>query len=343
MDASSTNSAHAGLGEPRDGFPSWEERVVHVWTNRARAAPADELASCTACADRGCYSPQPPLSWQHELARAARFHSELQLRSGCSGVQHDSPCTLVPDIAASFTPGPCAGDPACACTAGSFACGTRRTTFADRLASFGFGSGIRAENLVVGAADPLQSFYTWLREPDSTSTCEARFANGHRFNILASTFRGVGVGKAGSIYTQDFTSLAAVPSGIVGAVHYPRTGATVELRANWYGSVPTRAEVNVEGRCQSMTLERGTELNGTFLATESGLGSGCYRYAFSFSSSAGEQTFPSTGSFGIGCGADWLPSVPPACGSVASDAGAPAALDAGVDAGTRRGRGRRPR
>src|SRR5690606_22757476 len=97
--------------------------VVHVWTNRSRAAPAADLASCTVCAERACYTPQPPLAWTHGLARAARFHSENLQRGGCS-LQHASPCTLVAGLGTSFTPGPCNGAPSCACAGGSATCGS---------------------------------------------------------------------------------------------------------------------------------------------------------------------------------------------------------------------------
>src|SRR5687768_1575219 len=80
-------STRAELGEPMDGFPSWEERVIHQWTNRARADPAADLASCTQCAERACYAPVPPLVWSHSLARAARFHSDNLARAGC-GLAH---------------------------------------------------------------------------------------------------------------------------------------------------------------------------------------------------------------------------------------------------------------
>ena len=49
-------------GVVKDGFPSWEERTVLVWTNRARSDPVADLKDCTVCADKDCYKPpQIPL------------------------------------------------------------------------------------------------------------------------------------------------------------------------------------------------------------------------------------------------------------------------------------------
>ncbi|HEY8430844.1 MAG TPA: hypothetical protein VIL20_20835 [Sandaracinaceae bacterium] len=305
----------AALGEPRDGFPTWEERVVFVWTNRARADPAADLASCSVCAERDCYAPRPPLVWDHALARAARFHSDNLALAGC-GLQHDSPCTLVSDLGTLYTPGPCDGSPSCACTGGTATCGSSGTSFAARVGLFGVTP--RAENIATGS-DPVSTFYLWLHEPDSNPACGWRVSNGHRANILGDA-RSLGVGKtaAGRIWTQDFGA-SGTPDGLVGGVHYPRTGPDVELRANWHrpGVTPSSAIVNVGGTCLPMTLERGSGDSGTYLATASGL-SGCVRYHFRFTTPAGDVVYPSTGSFGIDCPDDGSSAAPPACGCTPS-------------------------
>ena len=56
-------STAMAVGEAVGGFPNWQERVLHQWMNRARAAPAMDLANCTAgsCGDSGCYMPIAPL------------------------------------------------------------------------------------------------------------------------------------------------------------------------------------------------------------------------------------------------------------------------------------------
>jgi hypothetical protein len=336
-DADEVGGAAAALGEPRDGFPTWEERVVHVWTNRARQDPAADLASCAVCAEKACYAPRPPLTWSHGLARAARFHSANLVLAGC-GLQHASPCMLVSDLGAQYTPGPCDGRPACACEGGAATCGSTGTSFSARIGLFTTGGG--AENIARGSNDPVSTFYQWLHEPDADTSCGWRIANGHRANILGATAQ-LGVGKHATTWTQNFGS-GGTPDGIVGGVHYPRTGATIAFRANWHrpsAAAPT-ARVNVDGVCHAMTLERGTAASGTYLASVSGLGSGCRRYYFTFLAAGGaEVTYPTTGAYGVGCAEDFSATErPPACPGSGVDAGidAGAATDAGgpgTDAG----------
>ncbi len=310
-------AAREAVGEPTDGFPNWNERVVHVWTNRARADPAADLASCTVCAERACYSARPPMVWNHDLARAARFHS-ANLASAGRGLRHDSPCELVSDIGTRYTPGPCNGAVSCACVTGTESCsGSSCTAWNARIASFG--TSPSGENIALTGGGPLSAFYLWLHEPDSSSACGFRASNGHRYNILGTSSR-IGVGQSGSYWTQDFAG-GGSPDGLVSGVHYPQTGSAIEFRANWYDSAaPSEAQLNVDGTCHAMTLERGSGTNGTYLASVS-VGSGCARYYFQFEGPSGTVTFPSTGSFGVGCADDWSSTRPAACGCTPSCGG----------------------
>ena len=64
-------------GEAVNGFPNWQERVMHEWTNRARCDPQVEMTACgSACGDGACYTPQAPLPWDQALNHSARFHSD---------------------------------------------------------------------------------------------------------------------------------------------------------------------------------------------------------------------------------------------------------------------------
>ena len=70
-------------GEAVNGSPSWAERVLWEWTNRARSDPDFEIAQCNAGAPEPCleapacnYSPRHPFSWNVPLAEAARFHAD---------------------------------------------------------------------------------------------------------------------------------------------------------------------------------------------------------------------------------------------------------------------------
>ena len=300
------------LGEPTDGFPSWSERVVHVWTNRARADPATDLADCTVCAEKDCYTtPVAPVLWNHNLARAARFHSDNLSLGGCR-IQHDSPCTLIDNLNSQYDPGSCDGSPSCACEEGELTCGASTTSWSARVRLFG--TAPNAENVASGRSDPVRTFYQWFHEPDDNSSCGFRTENGHRYNIVNGNLHSLGVGKAksASVWTQDFSNVGS-PSGIVGGVHYPETGSTLEFRANWYAENPMRMEVNIDGVCSNMTLERGTAQNGTYLATVNGL-SGCNNYVFhAIDASGADIYFPSSGSFRIGCSEDWHATRPTDC------------------------------
>ncbi|HEX9406582.1 MAG TPA: hypothetical protein VF975_04645, partial [Thermoanaerobaculia bacterium] len=95
--ANAQTAAQLRAGESIDGFPTWAERVVLEWMNRARVDPQPELANCgAACSDRACYRPQPPLYWSEPLNHSARFHASEMLKQQYFG--HDSKCTLVPNI-----------------------------------------------------------------------------------------------------------------------------------------------------------------------------------------------------------------------------------------------------
>ncbi|MBI4819232.1 MAG: CAP domain-containing protein [Deltaproteobacteria bacterium] len=302
----------ASSGEPIDGFPSWEERVVEVWVNRARADPQADLAGCSSCGEAACYSPAPPMSHNHALARAARFHA-VNLSLSRAGLQHDSPCTLVSNIGELYTPGPCDGSPSCACEGGATGCSAVCTSFSTRVSLFG--AGPRAENAAASGGDPVSTFYQWLHEADADPSCGWRPSNGHRANILGDA-TAIGVGSSGGFFVQDFSY--GSPSGrIVVGSHYPESGR-VGFRAAWYDeSPPSRALVAIDGRCLPMSLERGVEpSNATYLADE--VVDRCVRYYFVFEDAAGGvETYPSTGAFGAGCGFDWeltRPAPGPSCG-----------------------------
>jgi len=315
--ATTINREPSALGEPSNGFPDWNERVVLVWTNRARCDPQADLASCTACAERACYSPVPPLNWDYNLNRSARFHSANLALGGC-GLQHDSPCTLVATISDLYDPfaGCTNGAPSCACVAGTLSCGSVGTSWSTRISYFG--TGAAAENIARGYTDPVNTFYLWLYESDSNPACGWRMSNGHRANILGGSSL-LGVGFYSSTYTQDF-GRGTVPTGIVSGVHYPQSGTNLAFRASWYNAAgPLTARVSIEGACYPLALERGSATNGTYLATVNPVPGGCSRYVFHFTDANGIDVFyPSTGSFTINCSgntSDYDPTRPAPCGA----------------------------
>lgn len=74
--------AHGGYGDAIDGYPSWGERAMHLWTNAARVDPeafeedyqADGCSFDDFLADEQV--PKPPVLWNQALNDAARFHSQ---------------------------------------------------------------------------------------------------------------------------------------------------------------------------------------------------------------------------------------------------------------------------
>ncbi|HEY0591923.1 MAG TPA: CAP domain-containing protein, partial [Thermoanaerobaculia bacterium] len=219
----------AAEGDPA-AYPSWEERVIHQWINRARVEPAPELADCGAncsVAERapGCYAPKPPLFLGAGLAMAARFHSASMAKQGFFA--HATPCQLRGDLASVF-PEACDGSAACACA------GTGSTSPGGRVARFG--GSYSGEIIAAGYPDPLAAFYGWLHEPvASNAPCDWSSdggwnTNGHRWLILTST-GSVGAGYAsggswGRYFTADFGGggeIARIPSG----AHYPRQAPTI--------------------------------------------------------------------------------------------------------------------
>jgi hypothetical protein len=293
-------------GEPENGFPNWEERMVLVMTNRARSDPDTDLADCPQCADADCYTVKPPLVYSYDLNRAARFHAANQISCGC-GLAHDSPCTLVDGIGDLYDPGPCDGSASCACTGGTCPCSG--TSWSDRVAAFG--TPPSGENIAWGPGDPIDVFYLWFWEPETNPACGFRMSNGHRYNILGD-HGSMGPGFHGNWWGQDFSGGSPSQKIASGAHHPNRTGVEVDFRANWYDAdPPSRALVNVDGTCHSMDVERGTGANGTYIHTEAIEGD-CPRYYFIFTDSEGnEVTYPDSGSFGIGSGCeDWLSSRP---------------------------------
>jgi len=288
-------------GEPVNGFPNWGERLIHQWMNRARVDPQTDLKGCGAtCGETACYSPKAPLYWNHALNRAARFHADEMIQQGFFA--HDSTCKVVSGIDALYPAG-CNGAASCACTGGLTGCRNGCTPWSERVGMF---NARATGEIIAGGADPHQAFYLWLWEASLSPSCAFTNLNGHRYLILES-LGSVGVGVSGNRSVGNFGSGGAahpIPSGS----HYPQQAATVEAWANWYDAKPPRsASVFVDGKCIPMRLGRGTGTNGAWVATVTGVGSGCPRYYFSFIDGNGtEVTYPATGTLAIGASCpDW--------------------------------------
>lgn len=298
----------AANGEAINGFPNWQERVMHQWTNRARADPQVEMMACgAACSEGACYTPKPPLPWSQNLNRAARFHSDEMAAQGYFA--HDSRCAVVANINTIY-PGTCQGAAACACQASG-----ANTSWSARVGLFGASP---SGEIIASGSDPNGAFYQWLYETFNQTTCayvQGPPTNGHRWNILmAGPAIGYGAGSGASV--GDFGNGGGAATKLVSGAHYPRMGATVNAWASWYDTAgPMQALINVDGTCSAMTLGRGSVTNGAYTRALTGLQTGCHRYFFLFKDSTGATiTYPTTGSLGIGPAAtcaDWDTSRPP--------------------------------
>ncbi|CAN5815986.1 hypothetical protein BH09MYX1_BH09MYX1_42300 [soil metagenome] len=301
-------------GEAINGFPNWQERVMHEWTNRARCDPQVEMTACgNACSEKACYTPIAPVVWNEKLNHAARFHSDNQ--KAMNFFAHPSQCTLVSNISAIY-PGTCQGAASCACVGGVASCNPTCTDTFARISLFGTsGSG----EIIASGTDPNGAFYQWLFESYNKTTCAFDFGpptNGHRWNLLkAGPAYGFGAGTGPSVGDSGGTG---TPTKIVSGSHYPKQSASVEAWMSWYDTAaPKSALINVDGMCSPMALKRGSGTNGAFSATLTNVGSGCHRYFFTAVDSTNAIiTYPTTGSLGIGttgC-ADW-DSTRPATGA----------------------------
>lgn len=268
--------------------------------NRARSDPAPEMQQCGAsCGDAACYSPIAPLDYLEALNHAARFHADEMAKQ--SYFAHDSACGIVSNINTLY-PATCDGSATCACNGGTQTCPC--TSWSSRIQLFGASP---SGEIIAGGSDPNSAFYLWLFENFPTQLSGASCAyvqgpptNGHRWNILKSN-GSVGVGVSTNA-VGDFSGASGSTSKIASGSHYPRQGASVDVWASWHDSAaPKAASVNVDGNCVALTKKRGSDTNGAWSATLTNVSSGCHRYFFAFTDSAGALvTYPTTGSLGIG-------------------------------------------
>ncbi len=312
--------AHAE-GEAGDGFPDWSGRLLLEWMNRARSDPQTDLAPCSTCGEKACYSPVPPRHADTSLLHSSRFHADHMVINGY--YRHPSQCTLVSDIA-SIYPQTCAGAASCSCTQGALTANDLEwTNFFTRAALFG--GNADGEVLASGFADPDAAFYGMLYEASASSACGFSDTDALRYEILTDNSdplagAGFATGQASdSRAVMDFGYGTPGTSKIPSGAHFPRQAASVDAWTNWYDSAgPSVHKIDVDGVCSDMGLSRGSQANGAWQATVSGVGSGCHRYLFAFKDSGGNDVlYPTTGSLAIGDGSaqcpDWSSAAPAGC------------------------------
>lgn len=260
-------AAVSGYGDVDDrGYPSWEERDVHLWTNAARVDPEAFESDYN---NGGCsfedfssdeQTPKDPVFYSLPLNEAARFHSEDMEEN--SWFAHES---------------------------------SDGTSFGDRTARFYTDTSMVGENIAMGYGSGYNSvFVGWMCSTD-----------GHRANIMSGSWSELGTGVAGSYYTQDFgAGTPDSEQNIRMGLHSPKSAAPGDLvtfLADYAGSPPTRFEVVVSGQAAPLELTWGTETSGVWSAdVPLPAGAGCVEYYFGYLSDDGEGRFPQDGSYEIG-------------------------------------------
>lgn len=269
--------ANAGYGDTdSQGHPSWDERDVHIWTNAARVQPdafEDDYNAGGCSYDDFANDenqPVPPLYYDPDLNRAARYHSTNMSSYDC--FQHE---TCDPDYAGE--------------------------DFASRLARFYTDSSMIGENIAMGYPDPrtvvLQG---WM--------CSTEGHRANIMGAVAN-YNELGTGVYELYYTQDFAQgTLNTDSPVAMANHEPvRPTDTVTILADWYDAdPPDRFQVVLDGVPTDLELTYGSEIQGIYTAElpVPDATADCHQWYVRWTTSTGEQgAFPEEGSllFGDDC------------------------------------------
>ncbi len=293
------------LGEPLGGYPSDQERILHVLVNQARHSALTPYNN--ACGDYTAQegSPnKPPLVYSYPANLGARFTSRHMSELGC--YQHDNCCVL--GDAGLGTIG-CIGPASCTGGGCSKTCdaGTGQDS-AQRYGLFGFNT-LTSESIGTSVAS---GYDYWCNLMQSDSNRNAMLDD-------AGTELGAGYYLAsnqtcnGAYWTLAYgNGPVQVPAIPAGAAIYnppnPLNTAGLAFAANYYdlAGPPLRSEVVVNGHCFDVDLAFGFEDNGTYWATfhdPDVLPDGCHPYYFLFTQAdGGDVTYPTIGSFQVALG-----------------------------------------
>ena len=264
----------SGYGDvDQDGYPSYEERDVHMWTNIIRADPEAFRSQY------GCWSDfssdekksKNVLFYSRPLNEAARYHSTDMHDE--NWFDHDSSPT---------------GDHP-----------FRGTDTWDRIGHFYSETSYLGENIAYGYADGYDVMVNgWM--------C----SSGHRANIMTGGYVELGTGVKSTYWTQNFSGGSADSDGpIAMGVHYPKNadaGDDVEFLVDYIGGGPSNVRVWVNGVATELELEFGDDKNGVWTGFAVGEDD-CNEYWFEAIDHDGTWAFPEEGSYTYGkCDADWV-------------------------------------
>ncbi len=261
--------AYAGYGDVLDGFPSWAERDLHLWTNAARVDPTAFRAQYDCNMDVEFTSdekqPKPPLFYSADLNEAARYHSQEMHQSGV--FSHDSP---------------------------------DGTSFGERVARFYDDSGYVGENIAWNYESP------WATVIEGWMCSEGHRENIMRSEYVEL---GTGVVREYSTQNFGGGSADWYGPFAMGVhePQVPSPGDTLTFYVDWLGDTPQWIKVFVDGEPRSMELLYGEESQGVYSATLSSPEGGCHEYWFQ-ANEGDVWAFPETGSytFGGGCETAWV-------------------------------------
>nr|ADI17217.1 uncharacterized protein with scp/pr1 domains [uncultured delta proteobacterium HF0070_10I02] len=264
--------AVAGYGDVTvDGYPSWAERDVHLWTNVVRVDPsaffgpgAPDSRPCDLDDFVGDESvPKAPLFYEYHLNDSGRFHSQDMYDN--DWFNHSS---------------------------------SDGTSFGERVARFYQESGYIGENIANGYANGESVVFDgWM--------CSA----GHRANIMNGDYNEMGVGVVSLYYTQNFAEGTLATDGpIAMANHLPEipTGP-VEIFADFQGFEPDSFDAIVDGKPIPLSLTYGVAHQGVYSTEMTATGElDCHEYYFRWTKGDRRGTYPEDGSymFGTECYSD---------------------------------------
>jgi MYXO-CTERM domain-containing protein len=259
-------SAFAGYGDvTMDGYPSWGERDVHIWTNTVRVDPHAFFGEGATVA-RECDiddfvgdedTPKAPLHYEFDLNESGRFHSQdMYDNDFFDHTSYDG------------------------------------TSFAERVARFYMESGFVGENIALGYPSAESVVLDgWM--------CSA----GHRANIMNGDYNELGVGVVTLYYTQNFgAGLVDTASPIAMGNHLPQIPiGEVEFMVDFQGFEPDTLDVIINGSPLPVVLTYGVAHQGIYTAARTGLEElDCYEYYFRWTHDDERGTFPEEGSYMYG-------------------------------------------
>ena len=256
-------SSDATIGVPRNGHPTWEERLALYAADRARAEPGK-----TGWPD---FPSVPPLLWNDQLGQAALAHS-VDMR--------DTPC---------FQHQSCDGtDPFMRI----------KSFFTASFSSMGENIAAGVTDPITAIE---QSWINEKgAAPGEDGHRRNMFDKG--FNLVGFGYADGGHRFKG-YWTQDLAASAASPARLAVGSHFAAAGpaGTLTFGAVYYdagAAAPERVEVLIDGAASRLTLVRGKSAAGAYEGTVAIPATGCHRYHFRAITAGAVSCYPGTGTLG---------------------------------------------